>query len=73
MLVGEVSFDDARVKVENLNLDVLGVRGLPPNPSELLASEQMRRLDRRESASRYDRVILDTPAALGLPGCEDRE
>ena len=59
-------FYEALLKVDNLNLDVLGVRFAPPNPSELLASAQMRDL-LQEVCSRYDRVILDTPATLGLP------
>lgn len=66
ILLGEASFEEARMKVENLSLDVLAVKGLPPNPSELLASDQMRHLI-AEVGARYDRVILDTPAALGLP------
>jgi len=36
------------------------------NPSELLGSPEMRRLI-EEALERYDRIILDTPAALGLP------
>jgi Mrp family chromosome partitioning ATPase len=42
------------------------VRDRPANPSELLGSPAMRELI-AEVARRYDRVILDTPAALGLP------
>ena len=66
VLTQDSGFEDARLKVENLSLDVLGVRGCPPNPSELLASDGMRRLV-EEVGQRYDRVILDTPATLGLP------
>ena len=60
------SFETAQMKVANLYLDVLGVSTLPPNPSELQASAQMRQLI-EEVSSRYDRVVLDTPATLGLP------
>jgi capsular exopolysaccharide synthesis family protein len=60
------TLDEAILKVEGLTLEVLAVRDRPPNPSELLASQQMRDLIAEVSA-RYDRVILDTPAALGLP------
>jgi capsular exopolysaccharide synthesis family protein len=66
VLLGQASLDEAIVKVGDLNLEVLGVRQAPPNPSELLASSQMRELV-AEVSSRYDRVILDTPATLGLP------
>jgi protein-tyrosine kinase len=66
VLAGEVSLGDAIVKAEGANLEVLAVRGRPENPSELLGSEAMRELVEHVSRS-YDRVIIDTPAALGLP------
>jgi len=46
--------------------DVLPVRSRPSNPSELLGSNEMRQMIVDASAI-YDRVILDSPAALGLP------
>jgi capsular exopolysaccharide synthesis family protein len=66
VLTGARSLDEAVVKVEGMNLEVLAVRGLPPNPSELLSSPNMAELI-EEVSKRYDRVILDTPAALGMP------
>lgn len=66
VLLEEASLDEAITKVEGTNLEVLPVRGMPGNPSELLASSQMRALIEELSRS-YDRVILDTPATLGLP------
>jgi len=66
ILLQQCSFDDAVLKVEGINLDVLAVRNPPSNPSELLASGEMRSL-LDEVTRRYDRVILDTPATLGLP------
>ncbi len=66
VLTDQKSADEAILKVEGMNLEVLGVRGRPPNPSELLGSARMRELV-EEMASRYDRVILDTPATLGVP------
>ena len=66
VLTSEVSLDQALVKVEGINLEVLAVRGRPSNPSELLGSARMREL-LDEAARRYDRVIVDTPAALGVP------
>jgi len=66
VLTGAASLDEAILKVEGMNLEVLPVRGRPPNPSELLGSANMRELV-EEVAKRYDRVILDTPAALGMP------
>jgi len=66
ILLNQATLDDAILKLEGVNLDVLPVRSIPSNPSELLASPEMKRLI-DEAASRYDRVILDTPACLGLP------
>jgi len=66
VLLGDASLDEAIVSAEGMNLDVLGVRNRPGNPSELLASGQMVELINRVS-ERYDRVVIDTPAALGLP------
>jgi capsular exopolysaccharide synthesis family protein len=66
VLSDAVSLDSAIVKVEGMNLEVLAVRGKPANPSELLSGPRMRELI-EEVARRYDRVILDTPAALGVP------
>ena len=66
VLTGACSIDDAIVPAEGVALDVLPVCGRPANPSELLGSSEMSQLV-EEVAGRYDRVILDTPAALGLP------
>lgn len=66
VLSDEATLDEALVKVEGMNLEVLAVRGRPSNPSELLGSPRMRELV-TEVTKRYDRVILDTPAALGVP------
>jgi capsular exopolysaccharide synthesis family protein len=66
VLTGVSTIDEAVISVEGVDLDVLPVRTRPANPSELLGSAEMRALV-EEAANRYDRVILDTPAALGLP------
>jgi protein-tyrosine kinase len=66
ILLGQATFDEAVMKVDGLNLDVLCVRNPPSNPSELLASDEMRALI-AEVSQRYDQVIVDTPACLGLP------
>jgi capsular exopolysaccharide synthesis family protein len=66
VLTGARSLEEAVLKVEGMNLEVLAVRGRPPNPSELLSSTNMVELV-EEVSKRYDRVILDTPAALGMP------
>jgi protein-tyrosine kinase len=66
VLLGEATLDDAIVKVDGAAFDVLPVRSRPSNPSELLGSAEMRQLI-EDVSLRYDRIILDSPAALGLP------
>ncbi len=66
VLTQQVSLEQAVLKVEGMNLEVLAVRGRPANPSELLGSPAMRELV-EDVIARYDRVIFDTPAALGVP------
>jgi capsular exopolysaccharide synthesis family protein len=66
VLCGDATFEEAVSRTEGADLDVLAVRDRPANPSELLGSPGMRDLI-AAVAKRYDRVILDTPAALGLP------
>ncbi len=66
VLAGASSIDEAILPAEGMALDVLPVCGRPDNPSELLSSSEMSRLV-EEVSNRYDRVIIDTPAALGLP------
>jgi capsular exopolysaccharide synthesis family protein len=66
VLAGEATIEEAVLRVEGSELDVLPVRTIPPNPSELLASEGMVRL-LESLAGQYDRIILDLPPTLGLP------
>jgi len=66
VLQGTAELDEAIVPLEGAALQVLPVRALPPNPSELLASGRMRELiDKLEA--RFDRLVLDVPPTLGLP------
>jgi len=66
VLTDQVPLERAICKVEGCKLEVLPVRGAPPNPSELLASARMRSL-LEELGRGYDQVILDTPPTLSLP------
>lgn len=66
VLLGQATLDKAIVRVEGTQLDVLAVRAMPPNPSELLSSPAMRAL-MEQLVQRYDLVLLDTPAMLALP------
>ena len=61
VLTGQASIEDAIVQADGVGLDVLGVRNTPSNPSELLASREMRQLV-ADLVERYDQVVLDTPA-----------
>ena len=66
VLVGEATIEDALLRVEEPGFDVIAVRAIPANPSELIGSGAMRQF--MESViQRYDRVFVDTPPALGLP------
>lgn len=71
-LVGEVGFTTAligRAPIESVlqnaghNLEVLTSGPVPPNPSELLISDNARRLI-AEIASKFDYTIIDTPPLL---------
>jgi len=66
ILRGAAELEDALVPVEGTALQVLPVRSLPSNPSELLASGRMRELVEK-LVVRFDRVIFDLPPMLGLP------
>ena len=66
VLKDRATLSEAVIKVEGSNLEVLGVRMQPPNPSELLASSRMRSLV-EEAARAYDLVIFDVPPTLALP------
>lgn len=66
VLLNRASLEQAVTRAEGTNLDALVVRAQPDNPSELLASERMKTL-LDEMVASYDRIILDTPATLGLP------
>ncbi len=66
VLLGRASLAEAVIRAEGTNLDALVVRSQPDNPSELLASDRMKSMI-DEMTQSYDRIILDTPATLGLP------
>lgn len=66
VLTDQASLEDAIIKVDGINLEVLPVKALPPNPSELLASARMHQVI-EELARDWDTVVLDLPNALGIP------
>ncbi len=62
-LTAGVELDQLLVESMVPNLSVIPSGPIPPNPSELLASERMRRF-LAEAREKFDYVIIDTPPAL---------
>jgi succinoglycan biosynthesis transport protein ExoP len=60
VILGHSTLDEAIKKTEVPNLDVLPCGPLPPNPSELLHTQRFAQT-LAECATRYDRIILDSP------------
>jgi len=63
ILTGQASFDDVVQETRHSGVDLLACGPLPPNPSELLASEVARTL-LEELRREYDYVIIDSPPLL---------
>lgn len=63
VLKGEITLSQAIRKVENTNMDLLLAGSTPPNPSELLASDKMKKVI-DELSEQYDYIIYDTPPVL---------
>ena len=63
-LIGDCSLEDAIVKRDDLGFDLLPVGVIPPNPAELLRSDELKALIERVKQE-YDYVIVDT-SPLGL-------
>lgn len=60
ILSGELTFEDCVCRNAARGMDLLPSGSLPPNPSELLGSENMDKL-LEEVVSLYDYVFIDTP------------
>lgn len=65
VLKGEVSLEDAIFKHNDSDLDLLLAGLIPPNPTELLASDKMKNIV-EQLKEEYDYVIFDTPPCLGI-------
>src|SRR5699024_3119377 len=65
ILVGESSFEEGISSTDIENLDVISCGPIPPNPSELLASQRMQAV-LEKAKSFYDVVIFDTPPVLAV-------
>jgi capsular exopolysaccharide synthesis family protein len=65
VLTGRCPLDDALRPIDGKRLAVLSGGATPPNPTELLGSEEMRCL-LTEAGMRFDYVIVDSPAVFGV-------
>ncbi|MFI8592233.1 polysaccharide biosynthesis tyrosine autokinase [Dietzia maris] len=63
VLSGQADFEDVVQETRHEGVDLLACGPLPPNPSELLASEMARQLI-ENLRSIYDYVIIDSPPLL---------
>jgi capsular exopolysaccharide synthesis family protein len=66
VLETDAKLEDALIQVPDTRLWVLPVKGLPSQPSELLASQKMVRV-LEELSTRFDTIVIDAPPLLGLP------
>ena len=64
VIVGKVDLKDA-MKEFNKNLTIITSGKIPPNPSEMLGSNNMQRF-LNELKRHYDCIILDTPPVLAV-------
>lgn len=63
-LIGEKSLDELILKKGDFNFDILLAGTVPPNPGELIRSEQLKDMF-LELRNRYDYIIVDT-SPIGL-------
>jgi capsular exopolysaccharide synthesis family protein len=64
-LLGNSELADSIHHVEALNLDVMAVGAVPPNPQEMLQSKKFTQL-LESLRGQYDRIILDTAPVLAV-------
>ncbi|MGC5172272.1 polysaccharide biosynthesis tyrosine autokinase [Micromonospora sp. DT81.3] len=65
MLVGSVTFDEAKLRWGDTSLTVLPAGEIPPNPAELLASARMAEI-LTEIRGRFDMMVVDTAPLLSV-------
>jgi capsular exopolysaccharide synthesis family protein len=66
LLVGQARVREAVQKTTEPNLFVIAAGRIPPNPSELLASDRMQTLIANLKSGPFDWVIIDTPPVLAV-------
>lgn len=65
LLSNSFQLDNVVKHISELNIDVLTSGIVPPNPSELLASERMDRLI-NEMEEKYDLILFDSPPIVSV-------
>ena len=65
VLIGKVSAEDVMQQYADTSLDVMVCGQIPPNPSELLASDRMKHLI-AEVREKFAYVIFDSPPVLAV-------
>jgi len=65
VVLGHVELETAVVKGTHENLDILPVGEVPPNPTEILASPEMRKFIEQQRQE-YSLIIFDTCPVMGL-------
>ncbi len=65
VLLGNTSLEEAIHELQVTNLSLLCCGTLPPNPSELLGSEAMKKLIERFK-ERYDVILFDSPPVVAV-------
>ena len=63
LLTGQFTLDEVVMETQIPNLFAIPCGPIPPNPSELLASESMQRFI-EEASQKFDYVVLDSPPVL---------
>jgi capsular exopolysaccharide synthesis family protein len=66
LLVGQARVREAIQRTDDPNFYVMTAGRTPPNPSELLAGERMRRLVENLATGPFDWVVIDTPPVLAV-------
>ncbi|WNC69634.1 polysaccharide biosynthesis tyrosine autokinase [Thalassotalea nanhaiensis] len=64
-IAGNNSLEECIQHDSKSNLDVITAGTIPPNPQELLASNQFKQL-LKELRAKYDKIIIDTPPILAV-------
>lgn len=65
VLLGHVELDDAIVKGVHENLEILPIGEIPPNPTEILASKELREFIEK-NRDQYGLILFDSCPVMGL-------